>query len=70
MEREIKSSSRSTLFHTFPYWRRIDIFSAFRYVWGKESVDKLHEFGLKDIDFKSYAGTLHFVWRPLLAHTD
>lgn len=29
-----------------------------RYVWGQESVDKLAEFGLKDIEFKSYPGTL------------
>ena len=25
---------------------------------------------MKDIEFKSYPGTLRFVWRPLLAHTD
>lgn len=28
-----------------------------RYVWGKQSVDKLSELGLKDIEFKSYPGT-------------
>ncbi|GAA5826828.1 hypothetical protein JCM5353_005410 [Sporobolomyces roseus] len=30
-----------------------------KYVWGKESVDKLAEFGLKDIEFKSYPGMQH-----------